>query len=171
VLVIDRSGSMTGLPIEMAKNGADASLAKLDQHDCFGLITFDSQPTRWIPIAPLKDKDAAKKRIAEITAGGGTELRAALDDAAREILAAEAAPHRGVVLMTDGQSPLAGIRDLTASMAREKIIVSTIGLGGGVDQGVLRMIATEGNGRASFVNDPLQLPSVLAREVAHIVTP
>lgn len=171
VLVLDRSGSMTGDPIEMAKDAMMGTLKSLDQRDCYGVITFDSSATRWIPLGPLKDREALKKRIGQITAGGGTDLRAALDAGAREILSAETASRRGLVLMTDGQSPSDGLKELAASLARERIVISTIGIGGGVDESVMRMIAAEGSGRSLKVNDVHKLPAVLSGEVARIVTP
>ena len=45
-LVIDRSGSMTGLPLEMAKQAAKATADTLAGDDLLEVIAFDSQPTR-----------------------------------------------------------------------------------------------------------------------------
>ncbi|HZU81629.1 MAG TPA: VWA domain-containing protein, partial [Polyangiaceae bacterium] len=45
-LVIDRSGSMTGLPLEMAKQAARATADTLAADDMLEIIAFDSQPTR-----------------------------------------------------------------------------------------------------------------------------
>ena len=45
-LVIDRSGSMTGLPLEMAKQAAKATADTLAADDLLEVIAFDSQPTR-----------------------------------------------------------------------------------------------------------------------------
>ena len=39
-----------------------------------------------------------------------------------------------VILLTDGQAPQNGIRDLVQAMAAEAITVTTVGLGGGVDE-------------------------------------
>ena len=43
-LVIDRSGSMTGLPMEMAKAACNATLGALQPDDLIEVIAFDSTP-------------------------------------------------------------------------------------------------------------------------------
>jgi Ca-activated chloride channel family protein len=45
-LVIDRSGSMTGLPMEMAKEAAKATAKTLESDDLIEVIGFDSSPIR-----------------------------------------------------------------------------------------------------------------------------
>jgi Ca-activated chloride channel homolog len=46
VLVLDRSGSMSGLPMEMAKAAAKATADTLSSDDLIEVIAFDSAPTR-----------------------------------------------------------------------------------------------------------------------------
>jgi uncharacterized protein with von Willebrand factor type A (vWA) domain len=147
VLVLDRSGSMTGEPIEASKRAAKRVTAKLDKDDCFGLVVFDSQPTRTVKLARLADRAAVDKTIDTITAGGGTEIFSALDYAYQDLSTAKSARRRAVVLVTDGQAPQNGIQKLVESMAAEDMRVSTIGLGGGIDEALLRMIADKTKGR------------------------
>jgi hypothetical protein len=69
-----------------------------------------------------------------------------------------------VILLTDGQAPQNGIRDLVQAMAAEGITVSSVGLGGGIDENLLRMISDLGGGRFYKVTDPQSLPRVFTRE-------
>ena len=57
------------------------------------------------------------------------------------------AKKKHVILLTDGQAPNGGIRDLVQAMAAEEITVSSVGLGAGVDENLLRMISDVGGGR------------------------
>lgn len=171
VLAVDRSGSMSGSPIEMAKKGIATSLGPLDARDCYGVVLFDAAATRWLPLAPLVDKGAVTKRLGEITAGGGTDIGAALELAAREVRAAKTATHRGIVLLTDGQSPTNGVKELAVALAGDGVVVSTVGLGGGVDESFLRMIADQAHGRFVKVSDPAKLPTALLDEVGRLVRP
>jgi Ca-activated chloride channel homolog len=69
----------------------------------------------------------------------------------------------------DGQSSHTGIRDIVTERERDHVEVSTIGLGSGVDDGLLRMIASTGNGRAHFVRDVNTLPGTMVKEVGIVV--
>jgi uncharacterized membrane protein len=162
-LVIDRSGSMTGLPLEMAKQAAKATADTLAPDDLLEVIAFDSQPTRIVRMTPAKHGARIQNDIARIQAGGGTEIFPALDTA-YQALSTTRARRKHVVLLTDGQAPQNGIRDLVQAMSAEEITVTTVGLGGGVDESLLRMVAEVGGGRFYRVADPQSLPRIFTRE-------
>jgi Ca-activated chloride channel family protein len=162
-LVIDRSGSMTGLPLEMAKQAAKATADTLAADDLLEVIAFDSQPTRIVRMTAAKHSARIQNDIARIQAGGGTEIFPALDTA-YQALSSTRAKRKHVVLLTDGQAPSNGIRDLVQAMAAEEITVTTVGLGGGADETLLRMIADVGGGRFYKVADPQSLPRIFTRE-------
>jgi len=162
-LVIDRSGSMSGLPLEMAKAAAKATADTLSGDDLLEVIAFDSSPTRVVRMTPAKHRARIQGDIARIQPGGGTEIFSALD-AAYQSLTVTRARKKHVILLTDGQAPQGGIRDLVQAMAAEGMTVSSVGLGGGVDEGLLRMVADLGGGRFYKVLDPQQLPRVFTRE-------
>jgi Mg-chelatase subunit ChlD len=162
-LVIDRSGSMSGLPLEMAKQAAKATADTLSGDDLLEVIAFDSQPTRIVHMTPAKHRARIQSDIARIVAGGGTEIFPALD-AAYQALSTTRAKKKHVILLTDGQAPQQGIRDLVQAMAAENITVSSVGLGGGIDETLLRMIAEVGGGRFYKVADPQSLPRIFTKE-------
>jgi Mg-chelatase subunit ChlD len=162
-LVIDRSGSMTGVPLEMAKQAAKATADTLAGDDLLEVIAFDSQPTRIVRMTPAKHRARIQNDIARIQAGGGTEIFPALD-AAYQALSTTRARKKHIILLTDGQAPQSGIRDLVQAMAAEEMTVSSVGLGGGVDENLLRMISDVGGGRFYKVADPQSLPRIFTRE-------
>jgi hypothetical protein len=168
VLVVDRSGSMTGAPMEMAKLAAKRAVGKIGKDDCFGLVIFDSQPTRVIKMIPALDHAAAQKAIDGVAAGGGTEIFSALTFAYDDLRAAKAAKRRIAILLTDGQAPHNGVRDLVDAMATENIRVSTVGLGSGIDEAMLRMIADRGKGHLRKVMNPADLPKNIEEELASL---
>src|SRR6266498_3081437 len=73
-LVIDRSGSMTGLPLEMAKQAAKATVDTLSSDDLIEVVAFDSTPTRAVKMQPARNRSRIENDIARIQAGGGTEI-------------------------------------------------------------------------------------------------
>src|SRR6478735_8807887 len=76
VVVLDRSGSMSGDRLNGAKKALIELVDRLEPTDRFGVITFDTHVRVEIPAVPLTDKAAAKNRISKIAAGGSTDLSA-----------------------------------------------------------------------------------------------
>lgn len=163
VLVLDRSGSMSGLPMEMAKAAAKATADTLSSDDLLEVIAFDSAPTRVVRMTAAKHRARIQNDIARIQAGGGTEIFSALD-AAYQSLTSTRARRKHVILLTDGQASPNGIRDLVQAMSSEGITVTSVGLGSGIDEPLLRMISDVGGGRLYKEMDPQRLPRVFTRE-------
>src|SRR5215510_13855558 len=86
VFVLDTSGSMSGFPLDKAKETMDLALSTLYPHDTFNLITFAGATEILFP-APVpatpENLATAKKFLASRTGDGGTEMmkaiKAALD--------------------------------------------------------------------------------------------
>lgn len=166
-LVIDRSGSMTGLPMEMAKKAAKATLDVLSSDDVLEVIAFDSLPSRYVKFQPARNRSRIRNQISRIQPGGGTEIFPALDAAYNDMTVTEARK-KHVILLTDGRAPTHGIHDVATAMIAEGITVTTVGLGGDVDEGLLKMIADVGGGRYHAVPDPNSLPRIFTKETEMI---
>jgi Ca-activated chloride channel family protein len=166
-LVIDRSGSMTGLPIEMAKAACRATVETLGPDDLVEVIAFDSQPKRFVKMQPARYASRIQNEVATIQPGGGTAIFPALDAAYQDISVVQARK-KHVILLTDGRADSDGIRDLVGAMIAEGITVTTVGLGDGADADFLRMIAEAGGGRYHHVPDPNSLPRIFTRETEMI---
>ncbi len=163
VLAIDRSGSMTGLPIEMAKAACKATLSTLQGDDLLEVLAFDSSPVRYVKMQPARYRARIQNDIQRIQPGGGTEIFSSLDMAYQDLSVVQARK-KHVILLTDGQAPAQGIKDLVQAMLSESITVTTVGLGEGTNQDLLRMIADTGGGRFHAVPDPNSLPKIFTRE-------
>jgi uncharacterized protein YegL len=166
-LVIDRSGSMTGLPIEMAKAACRATVETLRGDDLVEVIAFDSQPKRFVKLQPARYLNRIRAEVATIQPGGGTAIFPALDAAYQDISVVQARK-KHVILLTDGRADSDGIRDLVGAMIAEGITVTTVGLGDGADADFLRLIADAGGGRYHHVPDPNSLPRIFTRETEMI---
>jgi uncharacterized membrane protein len=163
MLVIDRSGSMTGLPMEMAKAACVATLGALQPDDLLAVIAFDSTPVRYVKLQQARYRSRIQNEIERIQPGGGTEIFQSLDMAYQD-LSVVRARRKHVILLTDGQASDQGIRDLVQAMVASSITVTTVGLGEGVKQDLLRTIADTGGGRFHNVPDPNSLPKIFTRE-------
>lgn len=166
-LVIDKSGSMSGAPIDLAKEAARATARMLAPDDLIEVIAFDSRPTTVVRLTPARNRSKILNDISRLTAGGGTNIFPALDAAHRDLTTARART-KHVILLSDGQSPTEGISELVQVMAAEGITVSTVGLGPQADRALLQGIADQAGGRFHHTNDPYNIPRIFTRETSQI---
>jgi Ca-activated chloride channel family protein len=169
-IVLDRSGSMAGAPIEGAKRALAALVQRLDPTDHFGLVTFDNDAQVVVPAGPLTDKAAVVAQIQSIHAGGTTDLGAGYLRGLRELR--RAAGERGgtVLVISDGHVN-AGITDLdqfaslSAKAYADGVVTSTLGYGRGYDESLLAAIARSGSGNHVFADNPDSAGAAIASEV------
>ena len=153
VFVLDESGSMTsndpsGLRKTAAKQVVDR-LAEISDLDRVGVVSFNSTARTRIPLTSLvvsSNVDAVKAAIDAVIASGGTNIGAGaslgIDELTRD---APAGRPRVMILMTDG---IGSYNDaIAARAAAEGIVIYTVGLGSGIDEALLRRIATGTGGR------------------------
>lgn len=102
-VVLDRSGSMSGAPIDGAKKALVDLVRRLEPTDNFGLVTFDSSAQVVVPAGPLSDKDAVIARIRAVQPGGTTDLSAGYLRGLREVrrVAGGTAEQGGAGTLTD----------------------------------------------------------------------
>ncbi len=161
-LVIDRSGSMSGLKIEAAKESARATAEVLSPSDLITVIAFDNQPTTVVRLQRASNRTRIATDIARLQAGGGTHIYPALREA-YEILQGTAAKVKHVIVLSDGQAPYDGIADLCQEMRGARITVSAVGIGD-ADRNLLNLIADNGDGRLYMTDDLAALPRIFMKE-------
>ena len=161
VLIIDKSGSMGGQKIELAKEAAKSAVELLGAKDQIGVLAFEGNFT-WV--SEVRPKSGAViDRIATIEAGGGTSLAPAMDEALAALRSATA-KLKHVIILSDGMSSPGDFEGIAASMAASQITCSTVGIGEGAHQQLLENIAQIGKGRYYFTNDPFNIPQIFAKE-------
>jgi Ca-activated chloride channel family protein len=164
VLVIDRSGSMTGEKVEMCKVAAASAIRLLSRRDLVGVVAFDAVSIWIIPLEPAVDKEMIGQRIRNIGAGGGTKMGPAML-MARDALRTAEAGVKHVILLTDGQTSDREIcAGLGQSMDDSDITVSTVAVGPQVDADLLYEIAQATQGRFYRVTDPMTIPEIFVKE-------
>lgn len=167
VLVIDRSGSMSGPKIELAKEAARATLDVLQPTDKLGVIAFDSAPTTIVRLQRASNRLKITDNLSRLSPGGGTNIFPAVDQA-YQMLAATQAKVKHIILLTDGQSNRTGILDVVAQAYQERITISTVAVGMGADQGLLMQVAEEGGGRYYFTDRADNIPKLFLKEASEV---
>lgn len=162
VMVVDRSGSMSGSRIGGVQTALHTLVDRLKPQDTFGVLTFNDQAQVHIPLRAMADHQVPSLHalIDAIDTSGTTDLSAGLllgwSEARRHLSATGAS----VLVLSDGHANQ-GIVDLDqlgglASQARQdQLTTTTIGIGDGYDETLLSELATHGSGshRFAFTDD------------------
>ena len=124
VLLIDRSHSMRGRKLELAKTAALSTLDLLEEQHRLAVIGFDARPHAVVPLREVGSKRRAEDLIASMTASGQTRIYPALAMAQR-MLADSTSSTRHIILLSDGvtASGSASTREaerIQAQIARER---------------------------------------------------
>ena len=172
VIVLDRSGSMSGRRLAAAKRALVELVARLDDRDRFGLVVFDHEASVAIPAGRVGDlgRDELRRRIAAVRPGGSTDLssgylrglqeagRVATDTGATVVVISDGHANSGV---TDPEQ----LRGVAASASGRSITTSTIGIGTGYDESLLAALAEGGLGNHAFAEHADAAAAAVAGEL------
>ncbi len=164
VLIIDKSSSMEGRKMELARIASIGVVENLRPIDYVGVLIFDNSFQWAVPIRKAEDRTLIKRLIAGVTPDGGTQIAPALNEAYRRALPFKAT-FKHIVLLTDGISEEGDSMSLSKEAALNKVTISTVGLGQDVNRAYLEKIASYAKGKAYFLNDPAGLEQILLRDV------
>ncbi len=162
-LVIDKSGSMDGVPIALARQAAKMSVELLTGRDQAAVIGFDSEAQVICEMTYASDVGSIQAAIDSLAAGGGTDLYPAMVTAG-DMLRNAAAKVKHMIVLTDGQTPEADHLGLTQRLVDEGVTVSAVALGDGAAAELLQQIAEAGRGRFYQTADPANVPQIFTRE-------
>jgi Ca-activated chloride channel family protein len=147
VILLDRSGSMMGAPIEQARKAIEACLAALTEQDSFLLMAFDDQVEAMHPAlvpATVEKRKHACAFLKQVDARGGTELSAGVSEAARAL-----GGEGDVIIITDGQ--VFGTEKILAEARATGIRLFCLGIGSASQDRFLSLLARETGGISRFV--------------------
>lgn len=162
-LVIDKSGSMQGMPMELARQAAKATVELLGARDKIGVVGFDSQPFIACEMTPASDVARVQDSIDSLQASGGTSIYPGMVEGER-MLRSAGTRVRHMILLTDGQSSGGDFEGLAENMSLSGITVSTVALGGGASRDLLKRIAEMGRGRYYETMDASTVPQIFTKE-------
>lgn len=172
VIVLDRSGSMSGEKLEQARAAIRELLAQLDQQDRFSLVAYSDDAVLAIPLAAVDE--ASRQRwlstVNEIGPSGGTNMSSGLDLALQLIENSRVAGRvPRLLLISDGLANQGdashdGLVRRAQRAARGEYMLSTIGVGTDFNEYLMTALADAGTGNYYYVEHSRDLASVFARE-------
>ena len=163
MMVIDKSGSMSGVPIALARQAAKAAVELLGARDQVGVIGFDSNPQVVSELRPASESDAIMSAIDSLEASGGTDLYPGMVQG-KDMLDNAVAKIKHMIILSDGQTSEADFQGLTQAMTDSGITISTVALGEGAARELLAGIAEIGKGRYYETMDPATVPQIFTKE-------
>jgi len=147
------------------------------------VVTYQSTVNVLVPATKMHDREAVRAAIRRIRAGGNTALFAGVSKGARELRKfLDRNRVNTLLLLSDGlanvgPSSPGELAQLGASLGREGITVTTIGLGLHYNEDLMTRLAMASDGNHFFVEDERDLEAAFATEfsdalsaVAHGVT-
>ena len=168
VLVIDKSGSMSSEDrLDLVKEAARSTASTLDPGDELGVIAFDSRPYTLVRLQPAANRIRIAGDIRRLSAGGGTNALPALREAYLQLVGSKALV-KHVILLSDGQSPEAGVNTLLGDMRDADNTVSAVCVGAGAGKDFLARVAERGRGRYYFSQDGTDVPRIFSRETREV---
>jgi Ca-activated chloride channel family protein len=169
-IVIDTSGSMSGQKIAQARKAAIAAVNRLQDSDIVSVVLYASSAQVLVPATKATDRAEIVRKIQSVTADGSTALFAGVSKGAAEVrkfLDNESVNR--VILLSDGKANVGPkspreLERLGASLVKEGISVSTLGLGLNYNEDLMSGLASAGSGNHIFIEDADDLIAVFNSE-------
>ncbi|MBN1396222.1 MAG: VWA domain-containing protein [Pirellulales bacterium] len=177
VLVIDRSGSMSGKKIEQVRDALKYVLNNLRQGDLFNIVAYDSAVETFRPELQRFDEQsraAALGFVESIFAGGSTDIDAALRTAFGQLQ--DAARPSYVVFLTDGLPTAGEVNEMKIvenargyNAVRARLFV--FGAGYDVNSRLLDKLARANFGQSEFVRPDENIEASIGKLYNRIESP
>jgi|TARA_R110002072_G_scaffold296172_2_gene467750 Ca-activated chloride channel family protein len=155
-LVLDRSGSMSGKPLEEAKRCAAYIVDQLDSRDRVSIVVYDNRVEVLVPSTQVTDKLGIKQLISGIHSGGSTNLHGGWEEGAKQCLIATSGEYLSrVLLLSDGCANV-GLTEVDliaqrcAKMVEAGVSTSTYGLGTHFNEELMVEMAKSGSGQSYY---------------------
>ena len=177
VLVIDRSGSMSGERIAYVKKAILAFVERLRAEDRVAIVGFSDKASVLLEATCNTQQPKIINVVENLTVQSSTNLHAGLMLGYQQAVASfDAERTNRVILLTDGIANR-GITD-SAQIAKDSkafndrdISLSTIGLGHNLNHELLRELADAGRGLIHFVGNDAEIEKTFVAEVDSLLAP
>ena len=172
-LVLDRSGSMGGDRIAKAREAAIAAVRRLDERDYVSVVVFDDRidVLAGAQTASEANKAAIVEKLRTVEARGATAIFGGVSAGASEIRKnlARKLVNR-IVLLSDGAANVGPSSPeelglLGASLVKEGVSVSTLGVGLGYNENLMAALATRSDGNTYFIENGDDVPRIFDAEL------
>lgn len=170
VIVIDTSGSMSGLRMVLAKEVARLAMRRLQPHDKVGVVEFYGNKQWSAPLQSAANVIDLQRAINRLDAGGGTVLFPGIEEAYYGLRNVQTR-FKHVMVITDAGVESGPYEQLLRRMNGDGIALSTILVGGGRHSEFLVELADWGGGRYYHAPDRFHLPELMLKQPSTSLLP
>jgi Ca-activated chloride channel family protein len=160
-VVVDRSGSMSGQPLDEALLCVDHIASHLQPSDQIAVVLYDDHVQVPVPLRPANDLAMIRSALQGVTSGGSTDLHAGWQEGFQQLsspvpaLARETGSLSRVILLSDGQANAglvepASIEAACAAALSAGISTTTVGLGRAFHEELMLGMASAGGGQQYY---------------------
>lgn len=172
ILVLDKSSSMEGEPLENLKKAVKEILQVLDENDRISIVLFDSEARTLVSNSPASQRRELRTRVEDIYPIGGTCIDEGIAFGIEEAEKFQSEEMISwMILLTDGKNEHGDndrCLELSRVAKRKGINITTIGLGRKWDPRLLEQIADLSGGKMYYVENPEDLKDRFLKEFQSI---
>jgi len=177
IATIDKSGSMSGHPIDLVKESLLQVLEQLGPDDRVGIVLYGDRSYVHLPPTPVVHKSAIQKAIQAIESSGSTYMEEGLKvgfDLARQSKRGFAGTTR-VMLFTDerpnvGRTDAQSFMGMAQAASKDGIGMTTIGMGVQFGAEMATQVSSVRGGNLYFFSDINRMKKVFTEEFDTLVT-
>ncbi len=175
-LVLDRSGSMEGAPMEFMKKACAYVVDLLEPNDVLSIVAFEETAQLVMPARKVVNKTLVKDHINRLEVGNTTNIFDAIAMGAGQVASVGSKGYvNRVLLLTDGE-PTAGTKDfasIVGQIVEQKsrgITFTALGFGSEYNEELLAAIAKRSGGNYYYIARPDLIPEVFRKELQALMT-
>lgn len=175
-LVIDRSGSMEGEPLDYVKRACAHVVDLLEPSDILSVITFEDRADVVMPARRVVNKQLIKEHLNRITPGNTTNLFDGIMAGASQVASVPSDAYvKRMLVLTDGE-PTAGTKDFSSivgCVAEQKsrgISLTALGFGPDYNEELMAGMARRSGGNYYYISRPELIPEVFRKELDNLLT-
>lgn len=178
--VLDRSGSMSGEKLDLAKEAVDVAVSLLHDEDRVALVTFDNEVEvpQTLTAATGRAKAALRLALHGIDAAATTNLSGGWLAGCQELATAADGDRdrrlRRALLLTDGLANVgitapAELMHHATQLRLRGVTTTALGVGLDFDEVVLSGMAEAGGGNFRYIGHPRELRAFFEREIGELL--
>ena len=165
VLIIDTSGSMSNMRLNLAKEVARNAIDELKQHDMVGIVEFHGAKRWAAPLQSAKNTLTITRALNRLSAGGGTVIYPAIEEAFYSLRYLPAAK-KHILVISDGGVENGDFEALVKKISSNKINLSTVCVGSSDRQNKFLMNLSQwGSGKFYFTPNYFSIPKLIFRQL------
>lgn len=176
-LVLDRSGSMAGEPLDYVKKASQFVVQQLSASDYLSIVQYDDKVDVVSPSGEVKQPDRIKQLIERIQAGGTTNLSGGMLKGYEQVGSSKQDNYiNRVLLLSDGLAnegitEPAKLQEIAKKYFREQGIgLSTFGVGANFNEQLMQQLSEYGGGNYHFIASPDGIPQIFQKELQGLLS-